>query len=97
MMDVLRAWEQWQGSTADLYRELGLSKMQLVVMIKKGKRLVKSGMAGGGDFKEVKVIAETTGAHDKIELIWDNGRTIRFSVVSQLLEFLDRAGKSDNV
>lgn len=97
VMDVLRTWEQWQGSTADLYRELGLSKMQLVTMIQKAKRLVKKGVVAGGEFKEIKIGQGTSDASDKIELSWDNGRTIRFSAVGQLLEFLDRVGKSDNV
>jgi hypothetical protein len=98
VMDVLRTWEQWQGSSADLYRELGLSKMQLVTMIQKGKRLVKKGVVSGSDFKEIKIsgVASETSS-DKIELSWEGGRTIRFSTVSQLLEFLDRVGRSDNV
>ena len=33
VIEVLRAWESWPGSAAELYRELGLSKMQLVTMI----------------------------------------------------------------
>jgi hypothetical protein len=97
VMEVLRAWEQWQGSGAELYRGLGLSKMQLVTMIQKAKRLVKKGAGSSGDFKEIQVTGATNEPGDKIELIWDKGRTIRFSVVSQLLEFLNRVDKSDNI
>jgi hypothetical protein len=97
VMDVLRTWEQWQGRTADLYRELGLSKMQLVTMIQKGKRLVKKGVAVGADFKEIKISQVTSEAQDKIELSWEGGRTIRFGGVGQLIEFLEWDGKSDNV
>ena len=97
VMDVLRAWEQWQGSTADLYRELGLTKMQLVTMIQKGKRLVKKGAVTGSDFKEIKISPETNESRDKIELSWDRGWTIRFSTVNQVIEFLEKVGKSDNV
>jgi hypothetical protein len=97
VMDVLRTWEQWQGSTVDLYRELGLSKMQLVTMIQKAKRLVKKGAVSGGEFKEIKINPIVSASSDKIELSWDNGRMIRFSGVEQLLEFLNRVGKSDNV
>ena len=97
VMEVLRAWEQWQGSTADLYRELGLTKMQLVTMIQKGKRLVKKGAVTGSDFKEIKISPETNESRDKIELSWDRGRTIRFSTVNQVIEFLEKVGKSDNV
>ena len=55
VMEVLRAWENWPGTAADLYRDLGLSKMQLVTMIQKAKRLVKSGVIPEPEFKEVKV------------------------------------------
>jgi hypothetical protein len=97
VMEVLRAWEQWQGSGAELYRGLGLSKMQLVTMIQKAKRLVKKGATTGSEFKEIKVTGATSEPGDKIELIWDQGRTIRFSGIGQLLEFLNRVGKSDNI
>jgi hypothetical protein len=97
VMEVLRSWEQWQGSTKDLYRELGLSKMQLVTMIQKAKKLVKNGAVTGGNFKEIKVNAPALDCGDKIELVWDNGRQIRFSAVSQLLEFLKQVERSDNV
>lgn len=97
VMEVLRAWENWQGNTSDLYRELGLSKMQLVTMIQKAKRLVKKGAAVGGEFKEIKVQASALEAGDKIELNWSDGRLIRFSKVEQLLEFLNRTVKSDRI
>lgn len=97
VMDVLRTWEHWQGSSADLYRELGVTKMQLVTMIQKGKRLVKKGVGTGCDFKEIKIRPEAKESGDKIELNWECGRTIRFSSVDQLIEFLDKVGKSDNV
>jgi hypothetical protein len=94
---VLRSWEQWQGSAADLYRELGLSKMQLVTMIQKAKRLVKKGALVGGEFKEIKVKEAPKVPGEMIEITWEQGRVIRFSGVGQLMEFLNRVGKSDNV
>jgi hypothetical protein len=51
VLEVLRAWENWPGTTADLNRELGLSKMQMVVMLKKAKHLVKSGVLPPDDLK----------------------------------------------
>ena len=98
VIDVLRAWEQWQGSTSDLYRELGLSKMQLVTMIQKAKRLVKKGAVAGSDFKEVSVAGvPANGSGYGIELSWENGKLIRFSEVGQLVEFLTRVAKSGNL
>jgi len=92
VMNVLRAWENWPGSTADLYRDLGLSKMQLVTMIQKAKRLVKSGVIPESEFKEVKV--ESSGSVDTctdfISLKWDSGKVIRFRQVDQLVDFLKK-------
>lgn len=97
VMDVLRGWEQWQGSAADLCREIGLSKMQLVTMIQKAKNLVKKGATVGSEFKEIKVASPPSDSGSKIELIWNGGRLIRFSGVDQLIEFLNRVDKDDNV
>ena len=47
VIDVLRAWESWPGKAAELYRELGLSKMQMVVMIQKGKTPSQRGRSDG--------------------------------------------------
>src|SRR3990167_1783980 len=55
VIDVLRAWENWPGTSADLYKDLGLSKMQLVTMIQKAKRLIKGGVVVESEFKEVKL------------------------------------------
>jgi len=97
VMEVLRAWENWPGSTADLYRELGLSKMQLVVMIQKAKRLVKKGVIAGSDFKEITVSGGTSGQVQGIELSLANGKLIRFYEVGQAVEFLKRMESDDNV
>lgn len=97
VMELLRAWENWQGRTSDLYKELGLSKMQLVTMIQKAKLLVKKGASVGSEFKEIKVESGVSGASDKIELNWSDGRVIRFSKVEQLLEFLNRTASNDSI
>lgn len=92
VIDVLRAWENWPGSGIDLYRELGLSKMQMVTMIQKAKRLVKSGVVPESDFKEIKVEPPRSFASGGcgIEIAWDNGKLIRFAEVSQLVDFLKK-------
>jgi hypothetical protein len=94
VMEVLRAWENWPGKASDLYRELGLSKMQLVTMIQKAKRLVKSGVVQESEFKEVAVAgAEAVGLRPcvGIELVWGEGKVIRFPSVEPLLDFLKKA------
>jgi hypothetical protein len=89
VFEVLRAWEHWPGKTIDLYRELGLSKMQMVTMIQKAKRLVKSGLLPADDFKEIKVAQPTAVPPcSGIEIAWDNGKLIRFQQVEQLIAFL---------
>ena len=92
VMEVLRTWENWPGVASELYRDLGLSKMQMVTMIQKAKRLVKSGVVPVSEFKEVKIArvpsVSENGSGCHIEIAWDNGRVIRFGEVSKLVEFL---------
>ncbi len=93
VLEVLRAWEHWPGKVSEFYRDIGLSKMQMVTMIQKAKRLVKNGMAPPDDFKEIKVA--DLGAVDLppcsgIELAWDNSKVIRFQQVDQLIDFLKK-------
>ena len=92
VMDVLRAWENWPGAANELYRDLGLSKMQLVTMIQKAKRLVKSGVVTESEFKEIKieVPGALPGVPCGIELSWEGGKVIRFSQVEQLVDFLKK-------
>ena len=92
VIDVLRTWENWPGKASELYRELGLSKMQMVTMIQKAKRLVKSGIVPESDFKEIKVESQTVFSSSGcgIEIAWENGKLIRFAEVSQLVDFLKK-------
>ena len=96
IMDVLRAWENWPGSTADLYRDLGLTKMQMVSIIKKAKKLVKSGVVSESEFHEVKIApaAEVAGlaapCSYAIEMTWDGNKVLKFSKVEQLVDFLKK-------
>lgn len=97
VFEVLRSWEHWPGKSSDLYRELGLSKMQMVTMIQKAKKLVKNGMAPPDDFKEIKVsespsniVSLTNGPCSGVEILWDNGKLIRFQQVEQLIDFLKK-------
>ena len=93
VFEVLRAWEHWPGKASELYRDLGLSKMQMVTMIQKAKRLVKNGLVPPDDFKEMK-IADAGSAPptpcSAIEIAWDNGKVIRFQQVELLIDFLKK-------
>jgi hypothetical protein len=93
IMEVLRGWEGWPGSSADYYREIGLSKQQLAILIGKGKKLVKSGAVTESEFREISLpivggasLSNGTG----MELKLDGDRAIRFCQVDQLVEFLKK-------
>jgi hypothetical protein len=97
VMELLRAWEQWPGTSADLYRDIGLSKMQMVILIKKAKKLIKSGAVfPESDFKEIRINSESgqiveSSPCSGVEIIWNNGKVIRFSQVDLLIDFLKKA------
>lgn len=95
IIDVLRTWENWNGTTADLYRELGVSKMQMATILKKAKKLVENGMVTDEEFRQVEIKSsdEPLGheCSNSIELCWDTGRVIRFPQVDLLVDFLKKA------
>ena len=94
IMEVLRAWESWPSTSKEFYQNLGLSKQQLAILIKKGKKLVKSGIVTESEFSEIKVetpeVKEVVSCGDKIVLKWEKGNIIHFSHVDQLIDFLKK-------
>lgn len=100
VMEVLRAWESWVGSSADFYKEIGLKKYQLATLIREGKKLVKSGKVTESEFKEMSLpLAGGAGSglvQCGMELQVDANRVIRFGQVDQLLEFLRKTGSLDS-
>lgn len=95
IIDILRAWESWTGTSKEFYQNLELSKQQLAILIKKGKKLSKSGDYPMGDFKEIKVESSSSGSFPGgstccIEISWEQGKVIRFSQVEQLVDFLKK-------
>jgi hypothetical protein len=93
VMEVLRGWEGWAGTAAQFYREIGVSKQQLWVLIKKGKSLVKSGKVTESEFKEIgfSAVGEagmSTGVGMELKL--DANRAIRFAQVDQLVDFIKK-------
>ena len=94
VMEVLRGWESWPGNSAEYYREIGLSKMQMVTMIQNGKKLVKSGAVTESEFKEIS-LPVSGGALGGLpvgamEMLLPGNRAVRFSQVEQLVEFLKK-------
>lgn len=91
VMEVLRGWEAWPGRAADYYREIGITKQQLWVLIKKGKSLVKSGRVTESEFKEISFpMIGQDGIGIGMELKLDANRVIKFSQVDQLVDFIKK-------
>ena len=91
VMEVLRGWESWPGTTVDFQREIGLSKQQLAIMIKKGKKLVKSGVVTDGEFRQIDVATPaglSTGEAMMMTVKLDGGRAVSFCQVDHVVDFL---------
>ena len=91
-MEILLAWEQWKGTSKEFFKCIGVSKSGLAAIIGKAKRMRREGHFPAEDFKEIKV-ADAVGASDPcsgVEIIWDNGKLIRFAQVEQLIDFLKK-------
>ena len=96
LIDLLCAWENWTGTARAFHTELGLTKMQLGGLMNKAKKLRRAGHMAEGEFKEIKIDSASGqivehGACSGMELIWNDGRVIRFSQVDLLLDFLKKA------
>lgn len=98
LMEILEAWEQWQGPTKEFYRAIGVSQTGMASIIGRAKKLRREGHFPAEDFKEIKLEAgaapKSPGASGPcvgIELGLTDGKVIRFPQVDQLLEFLKKA------
>jgi hypothetical protein len=96
LVDFLRSYEKWPKKAADFYREIGISKMQFTVLMKKAKKLCREGHhPENSEFKEI-ALDVISGAHvdgvpcQGIELSWDQGKVIRFAKVELLVDFLKK-------
>lgn len=94
LMDILRAWETWPGTAKDFYSSLGATHRQMAKLIGKAKKLKREGYMQDSEFKEIALEASegvVPAGTNGIELVWDQGKVIRFNQVEQLLDFLKRA------
>ena len=99
LYDILCSWEEWTGSGADFYREIGFTHKQMAKLIGKAKKLKREGHFGSDSFKEVHVegyqevssSGTTYLSSPMIELKACGGELIRFPQVSQLVEYLKQA------
>jgi hypothetical protein len=96
LLEVLKAWESWTGSTKDFYVSVGFSRRKMAAVIGKAKKLKREGHFPVEEFQEISlpITAEPSsqpGPCVAIELSWDSGRVIRFPRVDDLLDFLKKA------
>lgn len=98
LYEVLVAWENWTGPSAEFYRSLGFSHSQMAGIIGKAKRLKRDGHFGASEFKQVKVdlpqdsvVSSSGGPCAAVEIVWTNGQVIRFSGVDYLMDFLKKS------
>jgi hypothetical protein len=92
LCEILGAWEQWTGPARGFYSALGADHRKMASLIGRAKRLKREGYFPEDSFKEIKIAEPlsmvSSSLDGKIELALDSSKLIRFSGVSQLIEFL---------
>lgn len=91
LMEILLAWEQWTGPADGFYKAIGVSQNGMASIIGRAKKMRREGFPVQ-DFKEIKVVdpSISSGPCSGIELVWDNGKLIRFQQVELLIDFLKK-------
>ena len=96
LMEILLAWEQWTGPASGFYKSLGVSQNGISSIIGRAKKLRREGFPTDS-FKEIKISESPSnysslvgGPCQGMEILWDNGKLIRFQQVEQLVDFLKK-------
>lgn len=96
LIEILLAWEQWTGPAKGFYTAIGISSKGISSIIGRAKKLRREGFPMD-NFKEIKVqespsnlTSLVSGPCAGIEILWDNGKLIRFPYVEQLIDFLHK-------
>ncbi len=95
LVDILIAWEQWVGPGSGFYTALGADHRKMASLIGRAKKLKREGFFPEETFKEIKLSEASAGAGvvgpcQGIEVVWDNGKLIRFPQVEHLIDFLKK-------
>ena len=92
LVAVLRTWEAYTGSRTAFGKEIGLRQSQLGPLIHRARLYAKSSVHGTEDFTEIQAPPDSpaTQADGRIELIWTEGKVIRFSRTDELVDFLKK-------
>lgn len=93
LVDILIAWEKWTGPASGFYTTLGTDPRKMAGFIGKAKRLKREGFFPEEAFKEIKIsdpLVAQSNPCQGIEIVWDNGKLIRFPQVEYLIDFLKK-------
>lgn len=92
LMDILHAWENWEGSNSSFYTALGSNHAKMASLMGKAKKLKREGYMAN-EFQEVKIEPSTTSCAGNytVELEWENGKILRFGGVDLAVDFLKKA------
>lgn len=98
LIDILLAWEKWTGPASGFYTALGADHRKMAGLIGRAKKLKREGHFPEESFKEIKIqdsqasslVGLSGGDCYGVEILWDNGKLIRFSQVDQLVDFLKK-------
>lgn len=95
--EILASWEQWTGPASGFYSALEVDFRKMASFIGRAKKLKREGFFPAEVFKEIKVEESPTnlsalqvGPCQGVEILWDNGKLIRFQQVDQLIDFLKK-------
>ncbi len=95
LCEILVAWEQWTGPGGGFYSAIGADHRKMASLIGRAKKLKREGRFPEDSFKEIKVeespsnlVSLTGGPCQGVEILWDNGKLIRFPHVDNLIDFL---------
>lgn len=92
LIEILSAWESWTGPMSGFYSGLGINGKSGAKMIGEAKKLKREGFATDG-FKEIKLTSAESLVSNPcqgIEIMWENGKLIRFPQVESLIDFLKK-------
>ena len=97
LCEILVAWEQWTGAASGFYTAIGADHRKMASLIGRAKKLKREGHFPEDSFKEIKVqespsdlTSLTSGPCNGVEILWDNGKLIRFPHVDYLIDFLKK-------
>lgn len=97
LCEILLAWEQWTGPSSGFYAALGADFRKMASLIGRAKKLKREGRFPEESFKEIKVeespsnlASLVSGPCQGVEILWDNGKLIRFPHVDNLIDFLKK-------